>query len=97
VAWELSEPELQEATDAVRVKAVKNAYDKALTYARAAGIESIAYEEIADIGLTSDSGAGFEGKMLMRSAAPIHSDAAFEARPEDVVVGASVNVRFVAK
>ncbi len=97
VAWELSEPQLQEAIDTVRVKAVKNAYDKALTYARAAGIESIAYEEIADIGLMSDSGAGFEGKMLIRSAAPIHSDTAFEARPEDVVVSASVNVRFAAK
>ncbi len=97
ITWDLTEVELREATHTVRIEAVKDAHDKALTYARAAGFESVAYEEIADVGLLSDAGSGFESKTFARSAASVHSDAAFEARPEDVVVGASVNVRFTAQ
>lgn len=99
VTWRLSDAEVEEATEVVQAQAVTRAHEKAETYARAAGYDSVCFTELADIGLLNNGGAtpfGDQGPIMARSAM-FKESSGLEVRPEDVVISASVHARFSAK
>lgn len=100
VTWELSETESNTAAEHVSAEAVRNAHIKALTYARAAGFETVEFEELADVGLLSTSAASSMEASPRMARMALMSDSpggAVEIRPEDVVISTSVHARFSAR
>lgn len=99
VVWGLSTAEEKLALDVVRVQAVRNAHDKALAYARAAGLDTVKFEEVADSGMLSTNhgqGSGPGGMPVLARSAMYKESGSLEVRPEEVVISVSVDARFSA-
>ncbi|MBZ4486025.1 SIMPL domain-containing protein [Microbacterium sp. cx-55] len=93
VTWELSELTAGAARDRVAASAVLDAVNRAAAYASALALSSVTPVAIADVGLLGGDGTTPSSK-LMRSMA---ADAGgVDLRPEDVVVSAAVDARFIA-
>lgn len=100
VTWELSDEEEKAANDQVSGDAVRNAYEKALAYALAAGYSSVAFEELADVGLLSGPSNPYAEASPRMARMAVMSDASgggVEIRPENVNVSTSVHARFSAR
>ncbi len=106
VTWRLT-PGTRKATEAeVASQAVKVAVERATAYAGAIGLTSVTPLEIADLGLLTqgESPAPAGGGMVLRAAkASFAMDAGaagtptVELQPEEIVVTAGVEARFIAR
>lgn len=100
IEWALTDARRDELTEHALKQAVRDARDKASTYAESLGLAELAPVAIADVGMLGDQGTG------NGSPAPIHvAMSAFGAAggpglrlsPEDIELSAAVDVRFVAE
>lgn len=103
VEWRLT-PATAKATEAeVAAQAVKVAVERATAYAGAVGLASVTPLEIADVGLLDHRESSNDGPQVLRMAkASFAMDAgagapAVQLEPEDIVVTAAVEARFVAR
>lgn len=101
VSWDLTEQTRLEATSTTQTRAVEDATIKATTYARAAGLTSVAPVAIADPGMLGDGTQGGFGEAAPRSAAMMKamdaSEPALVLTPDRIEVSASVDARFLAR
>jgi uncharacterized protein len=102
VVWRLT-PGTATTTEAeVAAQAVKVAVSRATAYASAIGLNSVTPVEIADLGLLTDASAGpSPAPKMLRAMAMGAMDSggapAVDMQPEDIVVSAAVEARFVAR
>lgn len=101
VTWRLT-PATSKATESeVAAQAVGVAVDRATAYAAALGLANLTPLEIADVGLLSRSSDSPAPAPKMMRAMAMSMDAgsapAVELQPEDIVVTAAVEARFVAR
>lgn len=100
VDWHLIPATRTQAEREVAAEAVRVAVTRAEAYAGALGLHEVAPLEIADVGLIS-SGQPTPGAPMMkvRGGAAFAADAApaMEYEPEDIVISATVEARFLAR
>ncbi|WP_442576082.1 SIMPL domain-containing protein [Microbacterium sp. F51-2R] len=99
VEWQLSRATAKQAEADVAAEAVRVAVDRATAYAKAIGLTSVKAVEIADVGLLtrSDPPPVEMARMMKASfASDAGGAAAVELQPEEIIVSAAVEGRFVA-
>ena len=102
IDWQLT-PETRAAVEReVATEAVRVAVTRADAYASALGLEKVAPLEIADVGLLSRQDRPEAGPRPMMARAAFAADSAGSApsvqlQPDDIVVSAGVEARFVAR
>ena len=100
VEWALSRATAQSVEAEVAAAAVQVAVDRATAYAAALGLASVAPLEVADVGLlTRDRPESMPAPQMMRAAFAADSGGgpAVELQPQDIVVTAAVEARFLAR
>lgn len=101
VTWRLTPATSKAAESEVAAQAVGVAVDRATAYAAALGLANLTPLEIADVGLLSRSSDSPAPAPKMMRAMAMSMDAgsapAVELQPEDIVVTAAVEARFVAR
>ncbi|MFJ4224877.1 SIMPL domain-containing protein [Microbacterium sp. NPDC089695] len=101
VDWHLT-PETRTTTErAVAAQAVGVALTRAQAYASALGLHEVTPLEIADVGLISNGQPAAPTPMMMKAArgAAFAADAApaMQYEPDDIVIAATVEARFLAR
>lgn len=101
VEWALT-PETARTTEAeVAAQAVRVAVERATAYAGALGLSTVTPLEVADVGLLAPDRPEAPQPRMLRAAAFAASDAgggpAVELQPQDIVVTAAVEARFLAR
>ena len=102
IDWQLS-PETRAAVERdVATEAVRVAVIRADSYAAALGLEKVTPLEIADVGLLSRQNLPEAGPTPLMARAAFASDStgatpAVQLQPEDIVVSAGVEARFMAR
>ena len=98
VSWALTEEHDREFARDARRRAVADAERRARDYAEAAGLTTVTFTSLADVGLLDDPSGGprrgKRGENWMVQSAPV--GASPELSPEDIVVTAEVEARFLA-
>lgn len=97
VSWALTQEHDRVLAREARRNAVADAQQRALDYAQAAGFTAVAFAAIADIGLLDDGGRGRAKTMdfmMPQSASAMGGPP--DLSPEDIVVAAEVEARFLA-
>ncbi|GAA2927706.1 SIMPL domain-containing protein [Microbacterium luteolum] len=99
VNWHLTPETTARIEREVAAQAVGVAVTRAETYAHALGLEGVTPLEIADVGLiSSGQPAALAPMMKVRGAAfAADSAPAMEYEPEDIVISATVEARFLAR
>lgn len=98
VVWRLTEATESTARARVAAIAVQRAVERATAYATAIGRESVVPIAIADTGLLSPDTPPSAPRMMRAMATSADAGGpAIELRPEDIVVTASVDARFLAR
>src|SRR4051794_21715659 len=102
VEWRLTPATARKTEAEVAAQAVRVAVERATAYAGAVGLVSVSPVEIADVGLLARPGGGQPEMMPRMMKASFASDAgggapAVELQPEDIVVTAAVEARFIAR
>lgn len=102
VVWRLTPATASSTESDVAAQAVKVAVERATAYASAIGLTALTPLEIADLGLLTDASPGpAPAPKMMRAMAMNAMDAggapAVELQPEDIVVTAAVEARFLAR
>jgi len=102
VEWRLTRGTATQAEADVATEAVRVAVERASAYARAIGLSSVTPMEVADVGLLSRDDPGAPAPMArMLKAASFAEDVgggpAVEFQPEDILVSAAVEARFMAR
>lgn len=103
VTWRLTRATAKVTEAEVAAQAVQVAVDRATAYAGAIGLASLTPLEIADLGLlthASENTAGAPKMMRAMAMGAMDSGAggpAVELQPEDIVVTAAVEARFLAR
>lgn len=99
VEWSLTDDRYAEAIATVRHEAVRDAVEKATSYARSIGRGELEVVALADPGMLDAGGDAhmprMERAMAVMGGAP--GDGAFELRPEPVVVKATIELRATAR
>lgn len=100
--WALTVARREEVTRQVRDQAVRNAVERAQQYAESLGLGEVRPTAIADAGMLEPNlnpyGSYGSGTTTDISAVPYSSGAAaVELKPEHVVVGTEIDVRFVVE
>lgn len=97
IDWTLTEPRKAQLTDQVRAAAVHDARDKAQSYASSLGLGTVRVAAIADVGMLGGPMPfePFGREVTMRGAAP-ESAEELNLTPQDVLLSAAVDARFVA-
>lgn len=95
VDWSLTDETRSGLIDEVRSGAVQEALARATTYAEAIGLRIVAPVEIAEAGLLPGGAPAAPSVERMRAYSPA-GEVGLELTPEDVSVGATVDVRFLA-
>jgi uncharacterized protein YggE len=101
VEWRLTPATAKKTEAEVAARAVEVAVERATAYAGAVGLASVSPVEIADVGLL-DHRDGGRPEMLRMAKASFAMDAAggapaVQLQPEDIVVTAAVEARFLAR
>jgi uncharacterized protein len=96
LTWELTEGTRTSVTAEVRSRAVRDAVDKATVFAHSIGRSSVTAVALADPGMLGDAVPSGPPPMFAR-AASAPSGGAFGFVPEDIVVRAEVDARFLAR
>jgi len=99
VNWRLTSASASSTEAEVAAQAVKVAVDRATAYASAIGLSTVVPLEIADLGLLTDASAGPSAapKMMRAMAMDSSGGPAVGMQPEDIVVTAAVEARFLAR
>ncbi|MFG6491622.1 SIMPL domain-containing protein [Microbacterium sp. P03] len=102
VQWRLSRATAKDTEADAAATAVRVAVDRATAYASAIGLTSVSPVEIADIGLLTRQAqdGGAPAPKMMRAMAMSSMDGvgpSVQFQPEDIVVSAGVEARFVAR
>ncbi|MFE1644784.1 SIMPL domain-containing protein [Microbacterium sp. P01] len=102
VQWRLSPATAKDTEADAAATAVRVAVDRATAYASAIGLTSVSPVEIADIGLLTRQAqdGGAPAPKMMRAMAMSSMDGvgpSVQFQPEDIVVSAGVEARFVAR
>lgn len=98
VDWQLTPETRVELERTVATQAVAVAVERATAYARAIGRESLTPVHIADVGLLADGRPEAPApRMFARAAAMDAAAPAVDFRPDDIVVTAAVEARFIAR
>ncbi|MFE1663724.1 SIMPL domain-containing protein [Microbacterium sp. P02] len=102
VQWRLSPATAKDTEADAAATAVRVAVDRATAYASAIGLTSVSPVEIADIGLLTRQAqdVGAPAPKMMRAMAMSSMDGvgpSVQFQPEDIVVSAGVEARFVAR
>jgi uncharacterized protein YggE len=98
VNWHLTPETTARIEREVAAHAVGVAVTRAETYAHALGLSEVSPSEIADVGLISSGPPAAAPMMKMRGAAfAADSAPAMEYEPEDIVISATVEARFIAR
>lgn len=99
VNWHLTPQTRADIEREVESSAVGVAVQRAQAYAAALGLESVTPLEIADTGLMSREQAPAHPMLKARGAAFAAADSApaMEYEPEDIVIAATVEARFIAR
>ncbi|WP_314501712.1 SIMPL domain-containing protein [uncultured Microbacterium sp.] len=99
VNWRLTSASASSTEAEVAAQAVKVAVDRATAYASAIGLGTVVPLEIADLGLLTDASAGPSAapKMMRAMAMDSSGGPAVGMQPEDIVVTAAVEARFLAR
>lgn len=101
VAWRLTPATTKTVQAQVAAHAVSVAVDRATAYAGAIGLSALTPVEIADVGLLARPADSPSPAPKMMRAMAMSMDAgaapALELQPEDIVVSAAVEARFVAR
>jgi len=102
VEWQLTRETAKQAESDVATEAVRVAVERATAYARAIGLSSVTPVEVADVGLLGRDDPGSPAPMArMLKAASFAADLggapAVELQPEDIIVSAAVEARFIAR
>ncbi|MFB4348463.1 SIMPL domain-containing protein [Microbacterium sp. CR_7] len=101
VDWHLTPGTRAETERTVAAEAVSVAVTRAEAYAGALGLVEVTPREIADVGLISSGQASPTPPMMMKAArgAAFAADATptMEYEPEDIVISATVEARFLAR
>ncbi|GAA1699853.1 hypothetical protein MMUR_26410 [Mycolicibacterium murale] len=98
IRWTLTAERKHLAMEQARTSAVRDALDRARSYAAALGLADIQPVAIADAGMLGggQGSIGPAGKMAMLHAAVADDEAGIDFSPRDIEVTASVDARFVA-
>lgn len=101
VEWALT-PETERVTEsAVAAEAVRTAVARATSYAGAIGLTAVTPLEIADVGLLAraDPESSPAQPKMMRAAmmSDVGGGGGIQLQPDDIVVGAAVEARFLAR
>ena len=97
VSWALTDRTRLAALDDVRARAVQDAVEKAAVYARSIGLGTVRAVALADEGMLGDrapSAGREDDAMMMRSAKA--DGPGLSLRPDELVVSAVVDARFLA-
>ena len=102
VEWRLTRGTAKQAEADVATEAVHVAVERASAYAQAIGLSSVTPLEVADVGLLSrdDPAAPAPMARMLKSAsfaADVGGGPAVEFQPEDILVSAAVEARFIAR
>ena len=101
IEWRLTRETAKQAEADVATEAVRVAVERASAYARAIGLSSVTPVEVADVGLLGrdEPGPAPMARMLKSAsfAADVGGGQAVEFQPEDIIVAAGVEARFVAR
>ncbi|MGF3055659.1 SIMPL domain-containing protein [Microbacterium sp. YY-01] len=99
VQWSLTETTREEVEREVATRSVAVAIVRAEAYARALGLTTVTAQEIADTGLLSRNEPRHEPRMMSARASAVGASTApqFELEPEDIIVSATVEARFIAQ
>lgn len=96
VSWALTEVHDREYAREARRRAVADAEQRALDYAQAAGFAAVAFVAVADVGLLDEHRVGVRQSRAMALGAASMDSGPMELSPEDIVVAAEVEARFLA-
>jgi uncharacterized protein YggE len=101
VEWRLTPATAKRTEAEVAAQAVKVAVERATAYAGAVGLVAVSPVEIADVGLLNHRDGGQPEMMRSMMKASFASDAGgapgVQLQPEDIVVTAAVEARFIAR
>ena len=100
VTWALTPERARAVESEVASEAVRTAVARATSYASAIGLHSVSPLEIADVGLLAgpEPESGFAQAKMMRSAMAADSGGGgIQLQPDDIVVTAAVEARFLAR
>lgn len=100
VDWHLTPETRTRIESEVAAAAVRVAVTRATAYAAALGLTDVSPREIADVGLISRGAPGAPSPTMMKArggALAADSATAMEYEPEEIVVSATVEARFVAR
>ncbi|WP_102191916.1 SIMPL domain-containing protein [Microbacterium aurantiacum] len=99
VDWQLTPETRARVEREVASEAVGVAVARAQAYAGALGLKEVTPREIADVGLIARAESAAPPSMKMRGAAFASADSAasMEYEPEEIVVAATVEARFIAR
>lgn len=96
IAWSLTEPRAAELTERSRSAAVLDAVGKARSYARSLGLGEVRPVAIADSGMLADGHQEPIGAMRAAALSQPDGQAVLDFTPQDIVISAAVDARFVA-
>lgn len=97
IEWSLTDALREQLTEASRAAAVLDARSKAASYARNLGLGEVRPVAIADLGLLEPTSPGDPGRrMPYMMASSTGGDQSVQFAPQDIVITASVDARFVA-
>ena len=97
LSWALTDEQERDTARDVRRRAVLDAVERARDYADAAGFGDVTVVAIADVGLLDEPGAGRRMKSVHDGASTLgFAGGPLSFSPEDIVVSAEVEARFVA-
>lgn len=98
VDWQLTPETRARVEREVATDAVAAAVERASAYAAAIGRSDVVPVEIADLGLLGAASSPTSApRMMAKAAAEFDRAAAVEFRPDDIVVSAGVEARFIAR
>jgi uncharacterized protein YggE len=99
VDWHLTPETRARLESEVAAAAVGVAVTRATAYAAALGLSDVTPREIADVGLISSAQPGAVSPMMKARGSAFAADTAavMEYEPEDIVVAATVEARFIAR
>ncbi|SFR74921.1 hypothetical protein SAMN05428970_1818 [Agromyces sp. CF514] len=97
IDWRLTDASRTRARESAQRAAIADAVAKAGVYASALGLGTPVAVEVTDHGLLGSAPSPMPKAMMMRAAADVGGPAATEFAPQELVIEASVDARFVAE
>jgi uncharacterized protein len=96
LGWELTESTRTSVTAEVRSRAVRDAVDKATVFAHSIGKSTVTAVALADPGMLGDAVPTGPGPMFARASDTMSHGGGLTFVPEEIVVRAEVDARFLA-